>query len=932
MRMSASTPKSAAASSTELIPKSVGDWMALRNVLADALPVHLFWKDRQGRFIYANHRFCDSLGKKVDEIRGRRDHDFYPDRLADKYHEDDLRVMETGVEYFDVEEHLAPGGQRVYVEVRKTPLRNGRGEVIGVQGVFRDVTEHRRTQTALYDAEARYYSLVESLPLATWSKDREGKFTFCNAQFCRVVGRPLHELVKKTDYDVFPAELADKYMRDDATVRDSGQVLECVEVFIDDKQQEHFVQVFKAPLFNARREVVGTQGVFWDVTEQEQAKRELRKAKEAAEEASRAKGQFVANMSHEIRTPLHGVMGMTELLRDTKLTSQQLEYVGLIGSSADALLTVINDILDFSRIEAGKLVLDVRPFHFRESLHEMLRMLALRAEDKGLELACRIAPDVPEALTGDPDRLRQIVFNLVGNAIKFTEAGEVAVAARLNSRNESHAEIEITVHDTGVGIPKEKQESIFHVFEQADGSVTRRFGGTGLGLAITSRLVEMMDGEIRVESEPDKGSTFRFTVRFGAAADEPAAALSANELSGAPVLVVDDNETSLASLSESFAAWGAEPTQARTAGEALQIAREKAAAGEPFRFAVLDWQLPDGDGRSLAAQFKEDPALGGMATILVGSPIQAQEATKAGELCLAKPVNPSALFDLLPSALAGKRPVRRRHTPRSSPGVAARPLDVLLAEDALVNQKLATRILSKRGHRVTVAADGGAAIEAWRKSSFDVILMDVQMPDVDGLTAAKTIRAEEQGDRHTPIIAMTAHAMPQDRRRCLDAGMDDYLSKPVRPDALIECVERCGGAASAAEIDASVDDSSAAATPPPTNDSGVVDWSFALEQAANDEELLEEVVELYQQESPKHVAELETAIGEGDAKTAERAAHTLKSTSRYVGAHRVSDLAAAIEKEAASHRLDEAGRQAAALRQGHAAVLQALGERANAKE
>lgn len=922
--MSASTPNSAAASPTELIPKSVGDWVALRDVLADALPVHLFWKNREGRFLYANRRFCDSLGKSVEEIRGKRDQDFYPDRLAEKYHQDDMRVMETGVEYFDVEEHLAPGGQRVYVEVRKTPIRNGRGEIIGVQGAFRDVTEHRRTQTALYDAEARYYSLVESLPLATWSKDREGRFTFCNAQFCRTVGRPLHDLVGKTDFDVFPEELASKYKRDDAAVRDSGQVLECIEQFVDDKQMEHFLQVFKAPLFNARREVVGTQGVFWDVTEQEQAKRELRDAKEAAEEASRAKGQFVANMSHEIRTPLHGVMGMTELLRETQLTPQQSEYVGLISGSADALLTVINDVLDFSRIEAGKLALDVRPFHFRESLHQMLRLLALRAEDRGLELACRIAPNVPEALTGDPDRLRQIVFNLVGNAIKFTESGEVVVSAELKSRADDHAEIEITVRDTGIGIPKDKQDLVFHVFEQADGSVTRRFGGAGLGLAISARLVEMMHGKIQVESEPNQGSTFRFTAQFGVSAEDQSEALVAGDLAGARVLVADDNETSLAALCESFAAWGAEPMQARSCSETLLVARNAAAEGRPVRVAVVDWSLPDGDGRALAAQLHDDPHLGDLAVILIGSPNQAKEANAAGEICLAKPVNPSALFDMLPSALGGRRPVRAIRSSGATMPAARRPLEVLLAEDALVNQKLATGILSKRGHHVTVAADGGAAIEAWRRGKFDVILMDVQMPDVDGLTAAKTIRQEEGDGRRTPIIAMTAHAMPQDRRRCLDAGMDDYLSKPVRPDALIEYVERYGDADSADEPPRTVQREDEDVSAEASESDVEVDWEFALGQAAGDEDLLRDVVELYLQESLKHIAELEAAIADADAKTAERASHTLKSTSRYVGACGVSNLAAELEKMSANDQLSEAARLLAKFRNAHSSVVHAL--------
>jgi two-component system, sensor histidine kinase and response regulator len=1087
----------------ERAEKELREFQVMYDSLMETLPLNVFRKDLEGRVVLANQRCCDTYQMPLAKLIGKTDFDLFPRELAEKYHRDDVTVIATGKMFEDIEQHRRPDGEQIFVQVFKAPAYDAAGNIVGVQGMFWDVTARRRAEVSLMQERHLLRGMMDNVPDAIYFKDRNGRYLRINkalADQFRLADAGYAE--GKTDFDFYSKDYAT------AAAADEKAILQTGRGFINKEQREvaadravRWVSTTKMPWHDREGRVVGVVGITRDITDRKRAEaalresaeqtrliidtandafvamdsagkiidwnpraeevfgwqrkeaigrlladtiiperyrkahtdglakflrtgdgpvinrrleiaamrrdgsefiveftatpirrgatyvfnaflhditsrkeheQQLQRAKEAAEAASGSKSLFLANMSHEIRTPMNAILGMTDLVLGTDLSPLQRDYLAVVQESGESLLLIIDDILDFSKIEAGRLDLNAETFALAESVGDMMKLLALRAHNKGLELAFRVAPDVPDVVIGDRARLRQIIVNLAGNAVKFTDHGEIVLDVSLeesgdpaSKSNEAH--VRFSVRDTGMGITPDDQKRIFDAFEQVDNTNTRKFGGAGLGLAISSRLVKLLGGRIWVESELGRGSTFHFTAKFEVAVAESVGPSPADEIKDRSVLVVDDNATTRRILDETLRDAGVSTATAGNAYEALSLVDKARRNGAPFDAVLADANMPGGDGFLLHQQLHKSGQNAPLVMLLSSGDRLGDVArceSSGVRHYLIKPVKASELIAMLAAAMSGDiapahsqatrmsfesslstidvpKPERRSTASSVAPSAAQppqlRPLNVLLAEDSLVNQKLASGLMQNHGHRVTVAHNGQEALAAVERGQYDLVLMDVQMPVMDGITATKAIREREKsGGKHLPIIALTAHAMKGDRELCLSAGMDGYVTKPVRAGELFRTIESILGEAAvlgestfstnlaAADLTEATEAMTNKAAPTARLNGTKVDLSVAMEAVQGDRGLLKELIQAFLEECPGLIDDIHGAIQRSDGSALQLSAHRLKGSMRYFGATRAFDQAYILETLGREGDMQAAAEPLAAVRQEIAVLKPAL--------
>jgi two-component system sensor histidine kinase/response regulator len=831
-------------------------------------------------------------------------------------------------------------GEQILCDWYNTPLVDGEGRVIGVASLVMDVTEGRRAEDELRRSEVRFRSVWENSLDGMRLTDAGGHMVLVNEAFCRMVGRSREDLEGQLMSDIYQGHRQENIVASHAR----RFATRSVEPYLERELTLWNGKCVWFAVSNAMVEVEGQPplllSLFRDITArkasegelerraselfkaksmaEEQARMleiqagELREAREAALEASRLKSEFVANMSHEIRTPMNGVIGMTGLLMDTELNPEQREYTEIIRTSGEALLGIINDILDFSKIEAGKLSLELVDFDLRTLVEETMDLMAAKAHEKKLELSSFLEDDVPVSLNGDPGRLRQILLNLIGNAVKFTEEGEIALHIRKLHDAGRRSLLHFEVRDTGIGIPPEAIGLLFRSFSQADGSTTRRYGGTGLGLAISRQLAELMGGEVGVESTPGVGSNFWFTADLGRTDGQLVRRPAPADLSAQRVLVVDDNATSRKILTHLTTKWHMRVTAVDGARSALMELRRGAAAQDHFTLVLLDMQMPGIDGIALARMIRSEssfrsPAMVMLTSLGSGNSRAIREAGIAASLN--KPVKEALLLETILQAAAGKRLAGARGDAEEKAGPGAhlvgRSLRILVAEDNPVNQKVAVRMLEKLGHRADVVGNGREAVNALKSVPYDIVLMDCNMPEMDGFEATNIIRSSEAGTQRTVIIAMTANALEGDRERCLAAGMDDYLTKPVTQAQLASRLAAWTEPSS---------ETTAEAGKRPLQEEAPVDRTRLRELATLGDEddplWLQTIISTFLDDLTTRIVRLKAALEEENPTEFRTLAHALKGSAGNMGAMRLADIAREMQT------LGEAGH----LERGHALV------------
>lgn len=846
--------------------------------------------DTEHNVLFVNDAFVKTYGLERHEVLGKR--------LTDL-----VRVETKSTDTFN--ELLGPGPEEAWegellnrrkdgtvfpINLCVSPIRDDSGQMIALAGIVQDITERKKIEKEVIMLAHAVRSIREAVCIT----DSEDALLFVNDAFLATYGYERHEVIGKNIVELVrvPANSSRSTVIPPANLirRWEG------ELFNRRKDGSEFpVHLSSSPIFNEIGRTIALVGVIQDITESKRAIEELQKAKNAAEAASSAKSEFLANMSHEIRTPMNGIIGMTELALDTDLTAEQSEYLTLVKLSADSLLGVINDILDFSKIEAGKLDLDLEEFNLQNCIDDVMKALSVRADQKGLELAYYLRPGVPELIIGDSGRLRQILVNLVGNAIKFTERGEVIVRVEAEIHPNAEVLLHFGIRDTGIGVPPEKQKIIFESFTQADGSTTRKYGGTGLGLAISSQLVGMMGGQIWIESpvviakESIPGSLFQFTATFGIASSSVRTEhpMCLSDLAGLPVLVVDDNATNRRILEVQLTNWQMKPTGIDSPGDAVNAIKQAATGGTPYKLALLDFHMPEIDGLALAERIKKEPEGGDLKIIIMSSSVQQNQARHRNwniDAKLLKPVKAAELITVIRDVMGGDGWSKRK---TRQAGLKSRyPSRVLLAEDNPVNQRLIKRLLEKWGHTAILAHNGKNALALLEDEKFDCVLMDLQMPEINGFEATAVIRERERGaGTHTPIIALTAHALKGDRQRCLEAGMDDYVSKPIEAAKLFDVIE------------AAVNQSrlQGKSVRPVTKK---FDIDALINYFDGDVELVATLAAIFADSSSVQLSEIAGAVAQGNTEALEYSAHALKGSVANFQAQAAVDSAATLEQMA----------------------------------
>ena len=878
----------------ETIAKSEREY---RNVV-NSLNEVVFRTDLQGVWTFLNPAWqaitgfaiADSLGRNVLHFIDARDRERVADGLA--------QLMGRQVDSMRHEaRYITRDGNVRWIDVCARAEHDGQGRLAGITGSLTDITERRLAARELRHNLNFVDALIETIPIPLYLKDVQGRYLRANRAFCAFFQLPQSDILGLTAADLLPPQEAQQVARQDVRLMlDKGSQTYEDRLTIGGRQVD--VLFSKATLLKSDGGLSGLVGTLVDISSQKAAERALLLAKEVAESASRSKSEFLANMSHEIRTPMNGILGMTDLVLDSQLDAHQRKYLEIVKASADALLCIINDILDFSKIEAGMLTLESIPFDLRQLMQETMRAHAMRAQASGLELVLDLDPALPQTVLGDPGRLRQVLTNLTGNAIKFTPRGEVIVSARLRASGDGMAQLQLDVRDTGIGIAADMQEAVFDPFQQEDGSTTRRFGGTGLGLSITRRLVTMMKGEISLSSALGKGSTFSVDLSLPVSDNRLPLPPPGASLAGRSITLVDDNPSSLTILRRIFEHCGASVTACESGEAALDACRTSL----PTDCIIMDFAMPGMNGFDTATALAALPHWSQVPIVMLSSSGSLGDAARCRELgiqgYLLKPASPEELLSVTLSVLGTCRgepsaaPVVTRHAIRESmPG-----LDILLVEDNAMNRELATVLLTNAGHKVTHAAHGREALEHHAAGHFDLILMDLQMPEMGGFEATAQIRQREaQGMPKSVIIAMTASAFEGDRERCIDGGMDDYLSKPFRTAAFQSLIQQ-----HVLQIGKHMPPPATAPEAAPALADGAPRFDYAAALAGADADVIAIIGASFLDGLPAQLAALRAALQADDRPTVSRQAHTLAGLLGNFHAAPAVAIATAIESEAAA--------------------------------